>query len=112
MEIFKLDVRARSSSKDNEEELSIKQNLQPSQSITEIFKIANERFIKKNAEGTGVEPVRAYAHEFSRLAHYRPAHPPLRRVPESNRRNRCFADIRVSSSPTRLFLYFILIYID
>ena len=28
------------------------------------------------AEGTGVEPVRAYAHEFSRLAHYRPAHLP------------------------------------
>ena len=34
---------------------------------------------RKNAEGTGVEPVRACAHEFSRLAHYRPAHlPPLR----------------------------------
>ena len=29
------------------------------------------------AEGTGVEPVRACAHEFSRLAHYRPAHLPL-----------------------------------
>lgn len=29
-----------------------------------------------NAVGTGVEPVRACAHEFSRLAHYRPAHPP------------------------------------
>ena len=28
------------------------------------------------AEGTGVEPVRACAHEFSRLAHYRPAHLP------------------------------------
>ena len=29
------------------------------------------------AVGTGVEPVRACAHEFSRLAHYRPARPPL-----------------------------------
>ena len=28
------------------------------------------------AESTGVEPVRAYAHEFSRLTHYRPAHSP------------------------------------
>mgnify|MGYP001564547172 FL=1 len=32
---------------------------------------------EKNAEGTGVEPVRACAHEFSRLAHYRPAHLPF-----------------------------------
>jgi hypothetical protein len=32
------------------------------------------------AVGTGVEPVRACAHEFSRLAHYRPAHPPKRYV--------------------------------
>jgi hypothetical protein len=28
------------------------------------------------AEDTGVEPVRDCSHEFSRLAHYRPAHPP------------------------------------
>lgn len=31
----------------------------------------------------------------------------LRRVPESNWRSRCFADIRVSTSPTRLSNYFI-----
>gem|GEM_PF-5688479 len=66
-------------------------------------------FIEK-AEGTGVEPVRAYAHEFSRLAHYRPAHLPfLRRVPESNRRSSCFADSCVSTSPTRLKYFYILL---
>ncbi|PIU36730.1 hypothetical protein COT02_04635 [Candidatus Roizmanbacteria bacterium CG07_land_8_20_14_0_80_34_15] len=31
---------------------------------------------RNRAEDTGVEPVRACAHEFSRLAHYRPAHLP------------------------------------
>src|SRR3989338_7328620 len=31
------------------------------------------------AEGTGVEPVRACAHWFSKPTHYRPAHPPSAR---------------------------------
>lgn len=36
----------------------------------------HQRFHSNRAEDTGVEPVRACAHEFSRLAHYRPAHLP------------------------------------
>lgn len=37
---------------------------------------AQLNFGEAKAESTGIEPVRAYAHQFSRLTHYRPAHSP------------------------------------
>ena len=56
-----------------------------------------------SAEGTGVEPVRACAHEFSRLAHYRPAHLPFFEVrARIELAHNCFADSRVTTSPTHL----------
>ena len=59
------------------------------------------------AEGTGVEPVRACAHEFSRLAHYRPAHLPLEFEVRARIElaHNCFADSCVTTSPTHLQIY-------
>ena len=41
-----------------------------------ILSLYDTRRNIQNAEGTGVEPVRACAHWFSKPTHYRPAHPP------------------------------------
>lgn len=48
--------------------------------LTAAFQIANELDAllgSRFAESTGVEPVSPEGHEFSKLAHYRPAHSPV-----------------------------------